>query len=172
MRPFYIWSSLVALTSISVPGMASTRPVPPACNAEVNAGLLNFLGQQQGGHGADEDNVMVCGTLVRNGFSQHAGHSNTGSHEVLIVAAPTATGSVLVEVVTNDSLDGKVTGSKGDAIFAYGQAYVDAKPIRAQGLTLAGGLHETHCATHVGTDDGWVVIAGRRYPSGSCARAR
>ncbi len=152
---------------------ASTRPVPRQCTTDVNAALAAFVaGNQASGKEADQDNVMVCGTMARNSFGQHAGHSGHGAHQILVVSAPTSSGVFLVEVVTNDQLDGTVTAKKGDAVFAYGQAYVDGKPIRAGGFTVVGGVHEPHCATHAGADDGWVVVAGKRYPPGSCSGAR
>lgn len=156
---------------VLVQARAGTRPVPVVCNTRVNAELASFL-QQHAGREGDQDNVLLCGSMLRDSYTQHAGHNGTGAHQVLVVNVPTARGPVLLEVVTNDALDGQVSARKGDAIFAYGQAYVDAKPIHAAGLDLAGGLHETHCSTHAGADDGWVVIAGKRYPARSCSGAR
>lgn len=161
------------MTGLSVFARAATQPVPSACTPMVNQTLAQFVASHQGaGQEADQDNVMVCGTMLRNSLTQHAGHSGHGAHEVLILSVPTANGSLQIEVVTNDQLDGVVTGNKGDAVFAYGQAYVDAKPIRAGGFTVAGGVHEPHCATHAGADDGWVVVAGKRYPAGTCSDAQ
>jgi hypothetical protein len=153
---------------------AGTKPVPDACTPQVNAGLAQFLSANQGtSHSVDQDNVMICGTMLRNSIAQHAGHSGAGSHHVLLLQVPVSGGqSLQVEVVTNDSLDGVVTGNKGDQVYAYGQAYVDPKPIHLAGLTLAGGVHEPHCATHAGADDGWVVVAGTKYPKAGCQGAR
>ncbi len=174
MRKFWLSGCFAGLCGVSVTmAHAGTRPVPSTCNAGVNAGLATFISQSQGSsQDADQDNVMVCGTMLRNSFPQHAGHSGHGAHQILVLTVPTATGALTIEVVTNDDLDGKVTAKLGDAVFAYGQAYVDTRPIRAGGLAIAGGVHEPHCATHAGADDGWVVVAGKRYPKGSCSGAQ
>jgi hypothetical protein len=155
-------------------GQAGTKPVPSSCTPQVNAGLAQFLTAHQGTtQSVDQDNVLICGTMLRNSIAQHAGHSGAGSHHVLLLKVPVSggNGSLQVEVVTNDSLDGVVTGNTGDQVYAYGQAYVDPKPIHLAGLTLAGGVHEPHCATHKGADDGWVVVAGTKYPKGGCQGA-
>lgn len=150
---------------------ASTRPVPSVCNAGVNSGLATFVAQHGGGQESEQDNVMVCGTMTRDSFVQHAGHSGTGAHVVLLLSVPSPNGSLQVEVVSNIDLDGKVTARQGDTVFAYGQAYVDAKPIRAGGQVVQAGVHDTHCSTHAGADDGWIVVAGKRYPK-SCPSER
>jgi len=167
MRRVLLMSLWVAMTC----GMAkaATQPVPAACTAAVNAGLAQFVAQHQGvSQSVDQDNVMVCGTMSRDSYAQHAGHSGAGAHHVLVLSVPTSNGPLAIEVVTNDQLDGVVTGKEGDQVFAYGQAYVDPGTIRAGGFTVVAGLHEPHCATHAGADDGWVVVAGQRYPKGGC----
>jgi hypothetical protein len=150
---------------------AATQPVPSRCDASVNQALVQFIGQHQGGD-ADQDNIMVCGTMLRSSYAQHATHSGSGAHHVLVITAPTSNGAITVEVVTNDDLDGVVTAKQGDPVVAFGQAYVDPKPIKAGGFTAVAGVHEPHCATHAGADDGWVVVAGKKYPPGSCSGAK
>ena len=62
-----------------------------------------------------------------------------------------------VQVVTNDDLDGVVTARVNDPVFAYGQGYI------AHGFWVAG-VHDVHCSTHPGADNGWVVVAGVKTP--------
>jgi hypothetical protein len=106
------------------------------------------------------DNVMVCGTTISQSRTQHGGEH--GSHQVLplVVNLPGA-GSRLIEVVTNDDLDGVVTAPKGAAVYAYGQAFFD------HGSRFVAGIHEVHCATHRTADNGWVVVNGVKAPA-SC----
>ncbi len=148
---------------------AGTKPVPSSCTAAVNSGLAQFVSQNQGtSQSVHQDNVMVCGVMQANSIPQHAGHSGAGAHHVLVVSAPAGSGTLQVEVVTNDQLDGVVAGNKGDQVYAYGQAYVDPGTIHVGAFTVAAGVHEPHCATHAGADDGWVMVAGKRYPRGGC----
>ena len=152
---------------------AGTKPVPTSCTPDVNSGLGQFLTKSQsGGVEAHQDNVMVCGTMLADAIPQHAGHSGAGAHHVLVLQIPTTATPLTVEVVTNDSLDGVVTGKKGNPVYAYGQAFWDPGSQKQGSFTLAGGLHEPHCATHAGADDGWVVVAGTRYPRGGCSVRR
>lgn len=166
-------AALVVLATCASLAHAATQPVPPSCSAAVNAGMLQFITAHQGsGQEGDQDNVMVCGTALRNAIPQHAGHSGTGAHHLLVISAPTTQGAITIEVVTNDQLDGVVSASTGDAVYAYGQAFFDDRPLRAGGLPVTAGLHEPHCATHAGADDGWVVVNGKRYPAQGCQGAR
>jgi hypothetical protein len=133
-------------------------PVPQNCTPEVNQQLASLLAQQTQNN---VDNVMVCGTTISPSRAQRGGRH--GSHEVLplLVNLPGA-GSKLVEVVTNDDLDGVVTAPKGAQVFAYGQAFFD------QGSRFAAGIHDVHCSTHRTADNGWVVVDGTKSPA-SCA---
>jgi hypothetical protein len=132
-------------------------PVPANCTPEVNQKLADLLAQQAT---QDVDNVMVCGTTISPSRTQRGGAH--GNHQVLPVAVnlPGA-GSKLVEVVTNDDLDGVVTAPKGAAVYAYGQAFF------AQGSRFVAGIHDVHCATHRTADNGWVVVNGAKSPA-SC----
>lgn len=167
-----LWT--LVFLAVSLPSArAATKPVPASCTPAVNAGMVQFIQQQQAsGSEGDQDNVMVCGTALRNALPQHAGHSGAGAHHLLVLSVPTANGTITIEVVTNDQLDGVVTAHTGDAVFAYGQAFYDLRPLRIAGLTAVAGLHEPHCATHAGADDGWVVVAGKRYPAQGCGEQR
>jgi len=131
--------------------------VPARCTPEVNQKLATLLAQQTR---RDVDNVMVCGLTTNRSRTQRGGEH--GGHQVLplMVTLPGA-GSKLVEVVTNDDLDGVVTAPKGAQVFAYGQAFFD------QGSRFAAGIHDVHCATHRTADNGWVVVNGRKSPA-SC----
>lgn len=163
--------TLFLLASVNV-ALAQTQPVPKQCSAAVNAGLVQFVTMHTAaGQEAEQDNVLVCGTALRASYAQHAGHSGTGSHHVMVLSVPTSGAPLTVEVVTNDALDGVVTARAGDLVYALGQAYVDAKPIRAAGLAVAAGVHDTHCSTHAGAEDGWVVVQGKRYPANGCQGA-
>jgi hypothetical protein len=155
---------LIALPSVAA---AATKPVPHSCDATVNADLASFVSSNQGtSQSAHQDNIMVCGTLRQDAFPQPAGRN--GGHQALILTIPTNNGDMVVAVITNDHLDGLVTGSAGDQVFAYGQAYFDPGNMMEQGIPISGGLHEPHCATHTGADDGWVVVNGHKYPENSC----
>jgi hypothetical protein len=132
-------------------------PVPASCTPAVNKKLADLLGQHTT---ANVDNVMACGVTISPSRAQHGGEH--GSHQILplLVNLPGA-GSKLVEVVTNDDLDGVVTAPKGAQVFAYGQAFFD------EGSRFAAGIHDVHCATHRAADNGWVVVNGVKSPA-SC----
>jgi len=66
--------------------------------------------------------------------------------------------SKLVEVVTNDDLDGVLSAPEGAAVSAYGQAFFDRTG------RFDAGIHDVHCSTHRGADDGWVIINGLKFP--------
>lgn len=146
----------VALLSPSA-AWASDVPVPQSCTPQVNQKLAELVAQPPSG---TVDNVMVCGTTISPSRTQSGGPH--GSHQVLplLVNLPGA-GSKLVEVVTNDDLDGVVTAPRGAAVFAYGQAFF---PSRGR---FSAGIHDVHCATHRGADNGWVVVNGAKAPA-SC----
>jgi len=136
---------------------AKDVPVPAACTPAVNQGLSNLIASHTT---RDVDNIMVCGIATQKSRVQHGGPH--GSHHVTTLAVQLPNGqSVNVQVVTNDDLDGVVTASPNDQVFAYGQGYL------TQGLWVAG-VHDLHCATHPGADNGWIVIAGVKTPS-SCS---
>jgi hypothetical protein len=136
-------------------------PVPQSCTPEVNQKLAALLAQQTR---ESVDNVMVCGTTISPSRTQRGGEH--GSHQVLplVVNLPGA-GSKLVEVLTNDDLDGVVTAAKGAEVYAYGQAFFD------QGSRFVAGIHDVHCATHRTADNGWVVVNGVKSPA-SCPAYR
>jgi hypothetical protein len=189
MRPRHAWLSLVVIVLLwlffrasnhgtstpSNPSPASTAApaasspavsrsgrdvaVPQSCTPEVNQKLAGLLAQQTT---ENVDNVMVCGTTISPSRTQRGGEH--GSHEVLplLVNLPGA-GSKLVEVVTNDDLDGAVTAPKGAQVYAYGQAFFD------QGSRFVAGIHDVHCSTHRTADNGWVMVDGVKSPT-SCGR--
>jgi hypothetical protein len=136
-------------------------PVPQSCTPEVNQKLAELLAQHTT---HNVDNVMVCGTTISPSRAQRGGAH--GSHEILPLLVHLPGGeSKLVEVVTNDDLDGVVTAPKGAQVFAYGQAFFD------QGSRFVAGIHDVHCATHRGADNGWVVVNGVKSPA-SCPAHR
>jgi hypothetical protein len=136
---------------------AKDVPVPSACDDSVNQRLADLLLQQQQ---STVDNVMVCGTTVSPSRTQSGGPQ--GSHQVLPLRVNLpGVGTKLVEVMTNDDLDGVVTAPKDAQVYAYGQAFF---PSRSQ---FVAGIHDVHCATHSGADNGWVVVNGAKSPA-SC----
>ena len=140
------------------PALAARNvPVPARCTAQVNAGLADLIAS---GTRRDVDNIMVCGTAIEK-TRVHRGGPH-GSHHITTIAAPLPNGqTVNVQIVVNDDLDGVVTAQPNDPVFAYGQGYI------SHGF-WAAGIHDVHCSTHPGADNGWVVVAGVRTPS-SCA---
>jgi hypothetical protein len=135
-------------------------PVPQSCTPEVNQKLANLVAQQTRDN---VDNVMVCGITISPSRTQRG--REHGNHQLLplLVNLPGA-GSKLVEVVTNDDLDGVVTAPKGAEVYAYGQAFFD------QGSRFVAGIHDVHCATHRSADNGWVVVNGDKSPATCPAR--
>jgi hypothetical protein len=134
---------------------AEDVPVPEKCTKEVNAHLSELMRRR-----AKEkaDNVMVCGETVGNSHRQK-GHKH-GDHQIIAVLAIMPDGSKRpIEVVTNDELDGKVTAKKGDMVFAYGQVFFDNLH------DYAAGIHDVHCSTHKGANNGWVVVNGVKSPT-------
>ena len=136
--------------------------VPGACTSEVNAPLARLVavgGREQ------VDNVMVCGTTIASSRTQPGGVH--GNHQILpLRAILPGVGARLIAVVTNDALDGVVTAPAGATVFAYGQFYEPAR------RPFVAGIHDVHCSTHRGADNGWVVVAGARFPQRACVRYR
>jgi hypothetical protein len=154
--------STLSTPSAPAPAAASGNggrdvPVPASCTPEVNEKLADLVVHQTQ---ENVDNVMVCGVTISPSRTQRGGEH--GSHQVLplLVNLPDA-GAKLVEVVTNDDLDGVVTAPKGAQVFAFGQAFFD------QGSRFVAGIHDVHCARHRAADNGWVVVDGVKSPA-SC----
>lgn len=102
---------------------------------------------------------MVCGVATEKTRLQSGGHH--GPHHITTISVQLPGGrTVNVQVVANDALDGIVTAKQGDPVFAYGQGYLTHGP-------WVAGIHEVHCSTHPGADNGWVVVAGVKTPK-SC----
>lgn len=158
-----VYRLLIAASLVVLAGpfarAASDIPVPARCTAEVNQKLTDLIASE---HSGIVDNVMVCGVTVSASRTQHGGPH--GDHQILPLRVTTSTGEVrLIEVVTNDDLDGRVTAGPNIPVFAYGQAFF---PNRGR---FAAGIHDVHCATHRGADNGWVVVNGEKHPA-SCSR--
>jgi hypothetical protein len=135
---------------------AKDVPVPSTCTPQVNKGLADLIASHTT---RDVDNIMVCGIATEKSRFQRAGRH--GSHHVTTLAVQLPGGqTVHVQVVTNDDLDGVVTATANDQVFAFGQGYLTHGPWIA-------GIHDVHCSTHPGADNGWVVVAGVKTPS-SC----
>lgn len=129
-------------------------PVPASCTAAVNLRLEQTLVlQRPNGY---VENVMVCG--IAQGTTVNSGGEH-GSHHIITLAVqlPHA-GNKLVQVAINDSLDGPITAARGQQVFAFGEGYTDS------GIWVAG-VHDVHCSTHAGADNGWVVVAGIKTPA-------
>ena len=135
---------------------AKDVPVPASCTPDVNQGMASLIASQTT---QDVDNIMVCGVATQDTTFRRGGPH--GSHHITTISAQLPNGqTVSVQVVTNDSLDGVVTARANDPVFAYGQGYL------MHGLWVAG-VHDVHCSTHAGADNGWVVVAGVKTPK-SC----
>jgi hypothetical protein len=147
---------VLILTAISASAQKDV-PVPQNCTPQVNQKLGDLLGS---GQTHTVDNVMVCGVTVSASRTQQGGPH--GSHQILPLRVPFPDGNTrLVEVVTNDDLDGVVTAPSGAQIYAYGQAFFPS-----HGHFVAG-IHDVHCSTHRSADNGWVVVNGQKHPA-SC----
>ena len=161
MRSFLaaaLGAALVAAAACSAG--AKDVPVPASCNGTVNAQLDQLIAER---HDGPVDNVMVCGTTLGPSRPQRAGRH--GGHQLIPLRVPLPGGrSALVEVVTNDDLDGRVTAPRDAHVAAYGQYFLTSPRQRP----FVAGVHDTHCATHRGADNGWVVVNGMRYPQRSC----
>ena len=132
-------------------------PVPASCSSQVNQKLFDLLSS---GRHSNIDNVMVCGVTTSSSRTQRGGAH--GSHQILPLRVTMPNGDVRpVEVVTNDDLDSVVTAPVNASVFAYGQAFFPS------GGRFAAGIHDVHCSTHRGADNGWVVVNGVKHPS-SC----
>jgi hypothetical protein len=132
-------------------------PVPQSCTPQVNEKLGNLLSSDQK---KSVDNVMACGITVSASRTQSGGPH--GSHQILPLRVTFPDGNTrLVEVVTNDDLDGVVTAPVNAQVYAYGQAFFPS------GGRFAAGVHDVHCSTHRGADNGWVVVNGQPHPT-SC----
>ena len=162
MNKFIRFGLLLLATSIWA---ANDVPVPSACTPVVNQRLAQLL---TSGTKKSTDNVMVCGITTGPSTTQFGGPH--GNHQILSVRAAFPDHSTqLIEVVTNDSLDGVVTAPANANVFAYGTAFF------SNTHQFAAGIDQTHCATHFGADNGWVVVNGQKYPKscdGSTRRAR
>jgi hypothetical protein len=142
--------SVVALRSACA---ARNVPVPAQCTPQVNQGLANLI---DSGSRRDVDNIMVCG-VATEATRIHKGGPHGDHHITTIAVQLPNLQKVNVQVVTNDDLDGVVTAQANDAVFAYGQGY------NTHGF-WAAGIHDVHCSTHPGADNGWVVVAGVKTP--------
>jgi hypothetical protein len=131
-------------------------PVPSRCTPDVNHGLQDLIRSHTR---RDVDNIMVCG--VSTGRARvHRGGPH-GSHHIIPLSVQLPDdGTVQVQVVINDELDGVVTANANDPVFAYGQGYIAHGP-------WAAGVHDVHCSTHPTANNGWVVVAGVKTPN-SC----
>lgn len=146
---------LLCLFALSIrPALAARNvPVPAHCTPQVNEGLAELIAS---GTRRDVDNIMACGVAIEN-TRVHRGGPH-GSHHITTIAAQLPHGqTVNVQIVANDDLDGVVTAQQNDPVFAYGQGYI------SHGF-WAAGIHDVHCSTHPGADNGWVVVAGVKTP--------
>ncbi len=134
---------------------APNVPPPAACTPQVNQGLQNLIASKTT---KDVDNIMVCGNAVGKTLLQGGGPH--GSHHVTTLAVTLPNGStVRVQVVVNDALDGVVTAKAGDHVAAFGQGYLTHGQAQA-------GVHDVHCSTHPGADNGWVYVNGKLVTPG------
>jgi hypothetical protein len=103
---------------------------------------------------------MVCGVTTRASRPLRPGQH--GGHQILSLRVELpGLGTRLIQIAINDSLDGIVAAPVNATVFAYGQAYFDNTG------QFAAGIHDVHCSTHRGADNGWVVVNGTKSPA-SC----
>lgn len=142
-------------TTVSAQWQDRNEPTPERCTPQINEKLGRLL--EEGGRSGPVDNVMVCGVTTRRSRYQPA--RSHGSHHVhsLLVTFPDGQ-KRLIEVVTNDSLEGPITSERNEQVFAFGQAFFDNT------RQFAAGIHDTHCATHRGAANGWIVVDGVKHP--------
>ena len=162
MRSLFAAISSVTLLTLGACAPAATSVVDPAhCTPAVNERLARLIAEQ---HAGAVDNVMVCGTTIGPSRPQRRGPH--GSHQLIPLRIPLAADGrfALVEVVTNDDLDGRVTAPRGAHVAAYGQYFRTTERQRP----FVAGVHDVHCATHRGADNGWVVVDGTKYPQHGC----
>jgi hypothetical protein len=154
-RPLVLLIGLILVAQVAA-ARGKDVPVPSACTSDVNRGLQDLIRS----HSRREvDNIMVCGVATQHSRVQNGGRH--GSHHIIPLSVDLPEdGKVQVQVVINDSLDGVVTANANDKVFAYGQGYIAHGP-------WAAGIHDVHCSTHRGADNGWVVVNGSKTPS-SC----
>jgi hypothetical protein len=155
-------AAAIAASLIAIASCAAARdvPVPNACTPAVNARLAALIVE---GHDGPVDGVMVCGTTFGPSRVQRGGPH--GDHQLLPLRVPLDGGATTrVEVVTNDDLDGRVTAPRGASVFAYGQYFRTSLRQRP----FVAGVHDVHCATHRGADNGWVVVNGTKFPQRGC----
>ena len=146
---------LLVIETVAPAFGAKDVPVPQSCTPGVNEGLANLIASRTR---RDVDNIMACGVATQKTRLQQGGPH--GNHHVTTIAVVLPDGQkVNVQVVTNDDLDGVVTANVNDPVFAYGQGYI------SHGM-WAAGIHDVHCSTHPGADNGWVVVAGVKAPKG------
>lgn len=154
---------LLGLALVCLPYSAVAQrdvPVPSRCTPSANQKLFDLLNTDTR---RDVDNVMVCGVTSGPSYTQRGGQH--GNHEILPLLVKMPDGSSqAVEVVINDELDGVVTAPGEASVFAFGQAFFPS-----HGRYVAG-IHDVHCSTHRGADNGWVVVNGAKHPP-SCARS-
>jgi hypothetical protein len=121
----------------------------------VNSKLQQMINDQSRSY---VENVMVCGTAEGPRVTSGGRH---GSHHIITVDSQLPQGNIVrVQIAINDSLDGAVSATRGEQVFAYGQGYIS-------GGGWAAGIHDVHCSTHRTADNGWVVVNGTKTPA-SC----
>ena len=148
---------LSAVLALSSAWAQNNVPVPQSCTPQVNEKIGTLLSSDEK---QSVDNVMVCGITVSPSRTQSGGPH--GSHQILPLRVTFPDGNTrLVEVVTNDDLDGVVTAPVNAQVYAYGQAFFPSKG------RFVAGVHDVHCSTHRSADNGWVVVNGQQHPA-SC----
>ena len=153
-------ASLILASSLMAFGQGHDVPVPASCTPSVNQKLEQMIDSQPKGY---VENVMVCGTAKKTTVNHGGRH---GSHHLITLTATLPNRrTVAIQIAINDSLDGAVSASREDSVFAYGQGYIT-------GGAWVAGIHDVHCSTHPSADNGWVVIDGVKTPSSCPARAR
>ena len=157
MQAKWLWLGVLAGT-LRMAAQGLDVPVPTACTPAVNQTLQQLVHDRPRGY---VENVMVCGIAQKTTVNHGGPH---GSHHLITVAVMLPVdGLKLVQIAINDALDGPVSARSGQSVFAFGEGYTTG------GLWVAG-VHDVHCSTHPGAENGWVVVEGVKTPSSCPAR--
>lgn len=144
---------------------AETSAARGRCSPSANSTLSAFVAKAIPAH---VDDVQVCGVAAAP--TKHLpARDGSGPHHLTSVWAPIGRGRrLLIAIFTNDDLDGIVVAKRGENVSALGQAFL----MWPQEGPFVAGLHDTHCATHIGAADGWIRVNDRLWPMTPCSQGR
>ena len=159
MRNLLLFLAVILIAADTTP-RAKDVPVPATCTPEVNAVLTDIVR-----HGSSRQvyNVMVCGTAAAP-TAYFVSQDAQGYRHATEIAAPLTDGTTArIKVLTNDRRDGVVLAKTGDRIIVFGW-YNQPYPWEH----VDGVINNAFCAIHPDLYNGWVVVNGKRWPTGGC----